>query len=174
MEYTLDRIEAGIDVETYVEDFVDVKGFLECCKACPNYNTIWSCPPFAFHPLEYWGRYEELMVIGYRLNFTGDRTEEEMTDALREVKARVAEELYEMEAEYPGSISLSAGSCSLCERCTKPEGEPCRHQDRMRYSIEALGGNVGKTISELCGVEIEWIEEGKLPDHFVLVGGLLK
>lgn len=44
----------------------------------------------------------------------------------------------------------------------------------MGGQAEAIGGNVGKTISKLCGIEIEWIEDGRLPEHFVLVGGLLK
>jgi hypothetical protein len=33
---------------------------------------------------------------------------------------------------------------------------------------------VGKTLTDLCGVRLEWIEEGKLPTHMVLAGGLLK
>ena len=43
----------------------------------------------------------------------------------------------------------------------------------MRYSIESLGGNVGLTIEKLMGIQLEWMEEGKLPHHFVLVCGLL-
>ena len=43
----------------------------------------------------------------------------------------------------------------------------------MRYSIESLGGNVGLTISKLLKLELEWIEEGKLPNYFILVSGLL-
>ena len=43
----------------------------------------------------------------------------------------------------------------------------------MCYSIESIGGNVAKTIEDLCGIEIEWVEGDSLPEHFVLVGGLL-
>ena len=43
----------------------------------------------------------------------------------------------------------------------------------MRYSVEALGGNVGLTVQKLLGIQLEWMEEGKLPSYFVLVGGLL-
>ena len=93
-----------------------------------------------------------------------------------EVKKDMSRELYEMEKEYPGSISLSAGSCDLCkeEGCSRVKGEPCRYPDQMRYSIESIGGNVGKTVSKLMGYELEWVEEGKVPSYFVLVGGLLK
>ena len=82
--------------------------------------------------------------------------------------------MMEEEKKYPGSISLSAGSCSRCKGgCTRPQGKPCRFPDEIRYSIESLGGNVGMTIEKLMGLELEWMEEGKLPSHFILVNGLL-
>ena len=43
----------------------------------------------------------------------------------------------------------------------------------MRYSIEALGGNVGLTVTRYLGQKLEWIEEGRLPRYFMLVAGLL-
>ena len=95
---------------------------------------------------------------------------------MEEVKARMSEELFAMEAEHPGSISLSAGSCSICgkENCTRPQGKPCRYPDKLRYSIESIGGNVGKTVHDFLGIPLEWIEAGQVPRYFVLVGGLLK
>ena len=172
--YTLKRFEAETDVKTYIRDFVDVGGFLECCKVCPNYNNVWSCPPYVFDPMDYWNSFERILVAGYQIIFQGEQTQETMTETLWDVKQKLAEELYELEKEFPGSQSLSAGTCQICKSCSKQEGAPCRFPDKMRYSIESIGGNVGKTISSLCGIEIEWIEDGKLPEHFVLVGGLLK
>ena len=82
----------------------------------------------------------------------------------------------ELEERYPGSVSLSAGCCSLCrpEGCGRASGLACRYPQKMRYSIESLGGNVGLTVSKLMGIELEWVTEGRLPSYFVLVGGLLK
>ena len=71
-----------------------------------------------------------------------------------------------MQAEDSGD--LYEGSC------TRLEGKPCRHPGKMRYSIESLGGNVGTTLSELMEIELEWIQEGRLPSYFVLVSGLLR
>lgn len=173
MEYTLERFETETDVESYVRDFVDIEGFLECCKVCPAYGKTWSCPPFDFDPLEFWNSYEKVRIAGYRLTFGEDRTREEMDAALWDVKNKLTDELYELEKEIPGSVALSAGSCQFCKSCTRPEGKPCRFPEKMRHSIESLGGNVGKTISRLCHIEIEWIEEGRLPEHYVLVEGLL-
>ena len=173
MEYQKERFEAEIDVESYIEGFVDVETFLECCHACPGFGKSWMCPPFDFDPLDYWRAHEKLRVVGYRLSFGEDRTQEEMNAALWEVKRIVADELYELEEQYPGSVSLSAGDCQVCKECTRPEGLPCRFPERARHSIESIGGNVGKTTSKLCGIEIKCIEDGRLPDHYVLVGGLL-
>ena len=44
----------------------------------------------------------------------------------------------------------------------------------FRCSIEAIGGDVGKTISRLMGIELEWMKEGILPEKFVLVCRLLR
>ena len=67
---------------------------------------------------------------------------------LEEVKADMSRELFEMEAANPGSVSLSAGSCSICRNafgsenenvtgntefhgCTRPDGQPCRYPDTI-------------------------------------------
>ena len=95
---------------------------------------------------------------------------------MAEVKEKITAELFEMENTHPGSVSLSAGSCSICGKgnCTRPSVKPCRYPDKMRYSIESIGGNVGKTVHDLLGIQLEWIEEGKVPSYFVLVCGLLE
>ncbi|MBQ1229193.1 MAG: DUF2284 domain-containing protein [Firmicutes bacterium] len=174
--YTLERFEKEISVPLYLEHFVNVDEFLEYCKACPNYGKLWSCPPYTFNPEDYWKEYSSLLVAGYKINFGPETDEKRSMEIMAEVKNRIAEELFDMEEEVPGSVSLSAGSCSVCGPgcCTRQEGKPCLHPENMRYSIESLGGNVGKTVSKLLGVELEWIEEGKMPSYFVLCGGLLK
>lgn len=202
--YTTERHEAVVSVDHYLEEYVDVETFLEACKACPNYDKIWSCPPYDFDVLEYWKKYSTLELTAIKIIFdesiTGKQlTKEEQADITKnsiwEVKEALSQELYEREKQVPGSISLSAGSCSLCKgSCTRasgatsPEGHvpckdsqcelpscsPCRYPDKMRYSIESLGGNVGLTTGRLMEIELEWIEEGKLPSYFVLVCGLLR
>ena len=37
-----------------------------------------------------------------------------------------------------------------------------------------IGGNVGKTVHDFLGCDLEWVEEGKVPSYYILVGGLLK
>lgn len=177
MKYTTERYTADISVEEYIEKYVAVEEFLECCKACPNYDKKWSCPSYDFDVLEYWKKYDTAYFIAEKIIFDEEYVGKEVSadDVVEEVKQKLTDELFGMEAANPGSISLSAGSCSLCTQgCSRTEGMPCRYPDKMRYSIESLGGNVGLTISKLMGIEIEWMQEGKLPSYFVLVCGLLK
>ena len=182
--YTTERHEAIVSVDHYLEKYVDVETFLQACKACPNYEKIWSCPSYDFDVIDYWKKYSTLELIAIKIIFddavagkqlTKEEQEEITKNSIWEVKAQLAEELYEREKAVPGSISLSAGSCTLCKgSCTRLEGEPCRHPEKMRYSIESLGGNVGTTLSELMEIELEWIQEGRMPSYFVLVSGLLR
>ncbi len=173
--YTIEKSEKTIKVKDYIENYVNVEEFLEYCKECKNYEAIWSCPSYNFNPEDYWREYDEFLVVARKIIFGPNVDVQRSFEIMHEVKDDMSLELYEMEKEYPGSISLSAGSCSMCkEGCTRTEGKSCRYPDLMRYSIESLGGNVGKTVSKLMGYELEWVEEGKLPSYFVLVGGLLK
>lgn len=181
--YTISRHSAEISVPEFIEKFVDVDTFLEACKACANYGKVWSCPPYDFDVIEYWNRYKTFRVVASKIAFDEETTsktytqseiETILTDVLFSEKERLSDELYALEKEFPGSISLSAGCCQRCKNgCQKALGHPCIAPEKLRYSIESLGGNVGLTIEKLIGIKLEWIEEGRLPNHFVLVSGLL-
>lgn len=174
-DYIIQRIEKEIPVEEYLEDYVAVEEFLECCKACPNYEKLWACPSYDFDVMEYWKNYRMLRVVACKIQFQPETTSERAMEIMEEVKGDMSRELYEEEKKYPGSISLSAGSCNICgpAQCTRPKGEPCRHPQLLRYSLESLGGNVGHTVRKLMGIRLEWMEEGKVPSYFVLAAGLL-
>ncbi len=180
--YTTSRHEATISVPEYLEGFVDVPTFLEACKACPNYDRVWSCPSYDFDVMKYWNRYKTFRLLATKITFDdaclsknlyAGGAKELLDKILPAEKQKLSDELLRAEKLNPGSISLSAGSCHLCPQCTKPTGKSCLNPEMMRYSIESLGGNVGLTIEKLLGLSLEWMEEGKLPHHFVLVCGLL-
>lgn len=174
--YTVERGEKTVKVDDYLKNYVNVEEFLGYCRNCKNYEKVWSCPSYDFNPEDYWKEYDELLVVARKIIFDEDVDIPGSYEIMLEVKQDMSRELYEMEKAYPGSVSLSAGSCNLCEKdgCNRLVGEPCRHPDLMRYSIESIGGDVGRTVSKLMGYELEWIEEGKVPSYYVLVGGLLK
>lgn len=195
----IERFEKEISVADYLEDYVAVEEFLEYCKACPNYGRIWSCPPYDFDVMAYWQKFSRLRVFARKISLSGITEQSEASALLESVKADMRRQLYELEAQIPGAVSLSAGSCSLCRSagggddagdvaetgggdnvtckntggCARTSGQSCRYSDRMRYSIESLGGNVGLTCRKLLGIRLEWMEEGKLPSYFVLAAGLL-
>lgn len=194
--YEIEMINTEIDIEKYIEDYVNIDEFLEGCKECINYGKKWSCPPYDFNVLEYWKQFNKILIIGNKITFNEDLIKKEydaeklkkiMYETLSIENNNMAKKLYELEKKFEGSVSLSAGSCTLCgngmmdnNNCTRiycKEGsakENCLHFDKMRYSLESLGANVGKTCSKLLGVKLEWVEENKLPTYYVLVSALLK
>ncbi|MCI7813350.1 MAG: DUF2284 domain-containing protein [Lachnospiraceae bacterium] len=183
--YQVQDFTAEVSVEEYLRDCVNVAEFLECCKACPNYQMVWSCPPYDFNPEDYWRQYRRLFLFGRKIIFSEEMTSktytpenlQELTDTiLKFEKQDMSTALFAMERQYKGSVSLCAGYCQRCSRghCTRSEGKPCLHSDQMRYSIESLGGNVGLTITRYLHQELLWMTEGKLPEYFILVSGLLK
>ena len=97
-----------------------------------------------------------------------------MLRGMREEKQRLMGMLLRLERESPHSLALSAGGCDLCGGdCTRSGGMPCRRPDEMRYSIDALGGDLSKTMERYFGRPILWIQNGKAPDYLTLAGGLL-
>lgn len=182
IHYKIQRYTASVSIPEYIDRFVDVETFLGACKACHNYNQKWSCPSYDFDVLEYWNQYKTFRLLASQIIFPEDilsktYTQEQLNEILDNIlpkeKQKLSDELLTEESKHPGSISLSAGSCIRCKSCTKAEGKPCRFPDKMRYSIESLGGNVGLTIEKLMGLHLEWMKNNKLPHHFVLVCGLL-
>ncbi|MBS6645620.1 MAG: DUF2284 domain-containing protein [Clostridiaceae bacterium] len=182
--YRIEQFETQVPVKEYVETCVNIDEFLEYCKDCRNYGTVWSCPPFDFSPEKFWNSYDTLYLWARKIIFSplmvqADYTAEQLQEITKTVmrieKQKMSGELAAMEAKHPQSMALSAGHCMECEEagCTRPHGTPCREPGKMRYSIEALGGNVGLTITKYMKLQLLWIEEGRLPDYFILVGGLL-
>ena len=184
MNYKTERFETTVNVAEYVDACVDVEEFLPYCRQCPNYQKTWSCPEFSFNPYDYWKAYDEFRIIGIKIwvpeGYAGKSCSvEEITSLTTELlwaeKKKLTEELFELEKQVAGSVSLSAGMCQLCgaDNCTKKEGLPCRNPDKLRYSIESLGGNVGLTVNKYLKQQLEWIEAGIMPHYFILVCGLL-
>ena len=172
MCYTLERAEAVVSVQEFVKACIDIPKFLECCKLCPNYTKRWSCPPFDFDPMEIWNKYQTLHLHALILKPTGCDSKTLMAGFWKE-KPDFDRWLLALEQQAPGSFALSGGTCSFCGECRKALGKPCCHPDWLRYSIEALGGDVGKTMELYFGKPILWAQEDQTPDYLMLVGGLL-
>ncbi len=173
---------AQMPLAEYTAQYVDIPKFYACCQACPNFGRRWSCPPFSFRPEELWRSYETIALHGRKLrtppellaqSFPPEQLQAQYESLLRPVRQELDQCLLALEGQTPGSLALFAGSCASCQTCTRQQGAPCRHPEPLRYSIEALGGDVSRTISQGLGERLLWAEAGKLPPHFILLGGLL-
>ena len=162
----------------FMGDLVDVPRFLGYCQDCPNCGRYWSCPPYDFAPTGVWARYGALLLYARKLVFSKDRLfpmERRAFEGeeLPKIKADMARALLEMEADRPGSRALFPGRCEWCKSCARPAGEPCRSPERMRYSIESLGGDCSGAIERYFGETLQWASGDRLPEQIILLGGLL-
>ena len=164
------------------ENCVDVPKFLECCKLCPNYGKVWSCPPYSFDPQDIWNSYGSVRLYCRKVLFTEEaRAVAYLPEELGVISKKLMQKeqdaflakLNELEYLHRGSMALAAGSCSVCATCARQCGERCRYPEKIRYSLESLGADVGRIAKDYFGQTIVWGENGHLPEYFLLVGGLL-
>ena len=168
----------GATLKEFRETLVDVPRFLGYCRDCPNCGQFWSCPPFEFDPMTLWMRYGAIRLYARKLVFTkgrlfpGERRAFEAQE-LPKIKADMSRELLDREAATPGSQALFPGRCEWCASCARTEGKPCRMPERMRYSIESLGGDCGGTLERYFGEKLQWASGNRLPEQLIFLGGLL-
>ncbi len=169
-----DIITREISIDEVVEKYVDVEKFITRCRECDSYGRKWSCPPYDFDQMEYWRKFSRLRLMVKKF-----RPEDEDMDtvfaAYKDTKEELTEDLYDLEKKIPGSRCLFAGSCCVCgeDNCTKVNGEPCRFPDKCRYSVESIGGDVAGLAKDLFGLDLLWMKDGKMPEYFLLMCGLL-
>ncbi|MBQ6810564.1 MAG: hypothetical protein IJO94_04070 [Firmicutes bacterium] len=181
--YTTEIKESHIAVADFLERFVDVEKFLGYCKECKNYGVHNACPPYDFDSVDFWKEYSDLKVVGLKITFDPDFAgkeldHEEWTKLYKEIIRKESRGLYhrlkEEEEQAENRILLNPGSCIVCgdDRCDRRKA-PCAHPELRRFSIESLGGDVPAVSKEVIGLELKWIEAGKVPEYLVLVGGML-
>ena len=172
--YHIRELTAEATVPEFVAQFVHVEKFLPACRQCPRYNTRWTCPPFDFNPMDVWGGYTGLRLYARILHADGlNQPLDAALTALKREKRLYRDKLYRWEQATSGSQMLLAGTCDQCEVCEKQQGRPCRQPECLRYSIEALGGDVEGCLRRYFHRTVLWGKDGAAPDYLVLVGGLL-
>ena len=101
-----------------------------CQTECPRYGESWACPPGVGSVEECKARclnYRECLVIGTITEV------EDISDLEADLRTRFDHEtltneiadLLRQQGVEP--YILSTDSCAICEKCTCPEGKPCRH-----------------------------------------------
>lgn len=182
--YRTEETAATIPAGEYVARYRNAEKFIVFCQACSRYGACWACPPHGFDADEYLSGYRTALIIGTRIIpepfaraecATPEQGRQAGQRMIVEVRRTLDARLLELERKYPGSRAFYAGTCHLCPEgtCARSEGRPCRYPDRIRPSLESLGFDIGKTASELLGIELKWSEPGSsgLPEYFTLVSG---
>ena len=180
--FTTTRIEVEVDAATYVSQYHDAERVQGYCSQCNSYGRVWGCPPFDFDLDEYLSGYTHVRLFGTKVTFdeevqqrvfSVDERKLFIEKVLDEVWADWLPKLYEMEAANPGS-RVFTGRCRLCRpmKCSRIEGKPCRHPDKLRHSLEAAGFDVTKSVRELLDIELQWGDGKHLPPYITLVTAL--
>ena len=159
LTYTTERFSAEMDAATYIADFRRADYFMQFCRECGNYGCRYGCPPFDYDPLSIIAPYQKVRIIGVKIapndgNLPLSVANTLMLPVIRELN----EELLALEK--------SLGPCA------RIDGEPCRHPDKVRPSLEAFGFDMSKTASDLIGLEIKWSHDGRIPEYLTLVCGV--
>ena len=171
-----------MDAARYAAEYTDAERFLSLCKSCPFYGTAWSCPPFEEDARGIWKKYRIIRLLARKIilseellsrTYTAEELSAFSAELLKPFKAALCGELLQAERENPKSMALFPGRCELCAVCARKAGESCRFPERMRPSPEALGADLGRTVSLFPGQSLLWGKDGHLPEYYFLIGALL-
>ena len=183
MKYSVNSKQVTVDADGFISRYRDVARCEALCRQCPSYGRVWSCPPYDFDARTVSDGFKTVTLMATTIEFdeqtrasckTAEQSSAMGREAMQEVWKDVLPRLYKMEREHPGSRCFTF-RCSLCpEGCTRPEGKPCRHPDRMRHSLESVGFDIVAMSRDLLGIDLEWSSDGSLPRHLTLVTALFK
>ena len=149
---------ASLPVEEYIRRYRDAERFADLCRRCGRYGRCWACPPFSFDAEEYLSGFGTAHLIAARIE-PGKRLRALCADA--------------GQSEKQGRALLNEARCELDARLLALEEAwlPCVRPGKIRPSLEALGFDLGRTASELLGIELRWSVDGRLPEYFTLISG---
>ncbi len=171
----------SLPMSDFIRKYQDQEKFMAYCRECPNYNTLWSCPPLSFDANELLKGFNYIQLVAVKVIYdektirsadTPEKVKEITTNSLREVRTRLAESMLSLEQEFPGSISLSSGGCQLCEHCKRLDNLPCCLPEKMRHSLDSFGFDLTAITAELLQIELKWPKNG-LPEYYTLIHALL-
>ncbi len=122
----------------------------EMCASgrCQKYNRSWSCPP-ACGSLEEtarrMGRYQRGIIV----QTVGHLDDDFDSDGIARVHERHGKAFSDLARQVrciqPDCLPLSAGTCTICHKCTWPD-KPCRFPQKRLSSMEAYG----LLVSDIC------------------------
>ena len=175
MAYTTEKFFADIDAKNYINEFRRTDYFIEFCQQCKNYGRRYGCPPFDDETLSIVEGYEKVRIMGLKIVPNNKQLPlSAANDLMKPVITEMNEELLELEKSLGGYAFGFVGTCPYCggAPCARGSGEPCRHPDKVRPSLEAFGFDMSKTAKDLLGLEIKWSQGKLIPEYLTLVCGV--
>jgi predicted metal-binding protein len=175
MAYTTEKFFADIDAKNYINEFRRTDYFIEFCQQCKNYGRRYGCPPFDDETLSIVEGYEKVRIMGVKIIPNNKQLPlSTANDLMKPVITEMNEELLELEKSLGGYAFGFVGTCPYCgdAPCARGSGEPCRHPDKVRPSLEAFGFDMSKTAKDLLGLEIKWSQGELIPEYLTLVCGV--
>ena len=122
----------------------------DMCAAdrCRAYGRSWSCPP-ACGTVEQCQKRIDRYRRGILLQTTGQLEDDFDAEAIWETEQRHKDSFAVLARQirtlYPDCLPLTAGTCTLCRKCTYPD-KPCRFPQKRLSSMEAYG----LLVSDVC------------------------
>lgn len=115
---------------------------------CRAYGGSWSCPP-ACGTLEQCQNRISRYTRGILLQTTGPLEDDFDAEAIHMTeqrhKASFSTLTRQIRTLHPNCLPLTAGTCTLCRKCTYPD-KPCRFPGKRFSSMEAYG----LLVSDVC------------------------
>lgn len=174
-KYFVEYYTADIETGEYIAGYRDEQRFIELCKECPNFGNSWGCPPFDYDTEEFLRQFKFAHILATKVipkekNIPFCKSGE----LIYPERVRIESKMLELERKYDGRAFSYVGSCLHCggAECRRKFKKPCLHPDKVRPSLEAYGFDIGKTLSELFGIQLIWGKDGILPDYLVIVSAI--
>jgi predicted metal-binding protein len=146
----------------------------DLCKqnTCGQYNRNHMCPP-AIKGIEEWKEemfsFKHAVLVSKVYPTQGGYDFKAWFDGIKDFQKTLAGLKEAVEARFPEKrfLFLGAGGCFMCDKCTYPEGKPCRFPEKAFPSLEACGIDV-MSLSKSTGLKYN---NGK--NTITYIGGIL-
>lgn len=176
IEYTLEELTQTIPTEELFRLFHNEEVVGGYCRECENYGRSWGCPPFDFDAKERLRQYQNVLLIATKITPREQGLPLNVAEELILPERRqIDKHLLRLEKEHNGLACSYVGKCYYCaeeESCSRLCGEPCRHPQFVRPSLEAYGFDVAQMTEQVFGLKLLWGKAGLLPDYLVIVCAL--
>lgn len=128
----------------------------QCSQSgCREYGKNFMCPPHTLRVEEFeevLSRYFMALIVQLKGSIEDDKNWQPESDRwalkLHDTIYRLEKKAFSM--GFPFAAGLIGGHCKLCEECGAAKGESlCRHREKARPSMEALGVDVLATCTKV-------------------------